>query len=163
MKIAVNARILLPGKLEGVGRFSYEVLKRLVENRPEDTFFFFFDRPYDPSFVFGSHVKPFALAPQARHPFLFYLWFEHSVAKKMRELRPDVFFSPDGFITLNSKVPTVSVVHDIAHVHYPEQISWINRQYYRWFMPRFVRKAHSIVTVSEFSRQDIATQYRIDP
>jgi glycosyltransferase involved in cell wall biosynthesis len=161
MKIAVNTRILLPGKLEGVGRFTYEVLKRLVEMRPDDEFFFFFDRPHDEAFVFGPNVRPVVLSPQARHPLLFYCWFEHSVAEKLKELRPDLFLTPDGFLSLKAKIPTVQVIHDIAYVHFPEQISWINRQYYRRFMPRFVKKAHSIVAVSEFSKRDVVREFGV--
>jgi hypothetical protein len=32
MKIAVNTRLLLPDKLEGIGWFSYETLRRIVES-----------------------------------------------------------------------------------------------------------------------------------
>jgi hypothetical protein len=74
--IAINTRFLLPNKLEGIGWFSYEVLKRWVEWHPEHEFIFIFDRAYDEQFVFGSNVKPIVASPQARHPVLFYLWFE---------------------------------------------------------------------------------------
>ena len=35
MKIAVNTRLLLPGKLDGIGWFSYETLKRITTGHPE--------------------------------------------------------------------------------------------------------------------------------
>ncbi len=45
MHIAVNVRFLLPGdKLEGIGRFTLEVLRELVQQQPEHTFHFLFDR-----------------------------------------------------------------------------------------------------------------------
>ena len=68
MIIAVNTRFLLPNRLEGVGWVAYETLSRMVAAHPEDTFIFFFDRPFDPSFVFAKNVKPVVLFPQARHP-----------------------------------------------------------------------------------------------
>jgi glycosyltransferase involved in cell wall biosynthesis len=36
------------------------------------------------------------------------------------------------------------------------------RKYYRYFFPRFAKKASRIVTVSEFSKKDIQSQYKID-
>ena len=40
MKIVVNARFLIKDKLEGIGWFSHEVLRRMVEDHPEDEFVF---------------------------------------------------------------------------------------------------------------------------
>jgi len=77
MRIAVNTRLLIKGKLEGIGWFTYQTLERIVRNHPEHEFIFFFDRPYDPSFVFAPNVKPVVVPPQARHPLLFYIWLAH--------------------------------------------------------------------------------------
>jgi hypothetical protein len=54
---------------------------------PEAEFYFFFDRPYDEQFIFGPNVKPVVLFPPARHPFLFYIWFEISVARALKEIQ----------------------------------------------------------------------------
>ncbi len=163
MKIAVNTRFLIHDKLEGVGRYSFEVLRRLVAERPQDQFFFFFDRPFNDSFIFGPNVKGFVINPPARHPFLFFLWFEFGVAPKLKELRADLFISPDGFLSLRSDVRTILVVHDIAHLHFPEHVPFFQRLYYSFFIPRFVRKAETIITVSNFSKKDLIEQYHIDP
>ena len=79
MKIAVNTRLLLKDKLEGIGWVAYETLRRMVKSHPEVEFYFLFDREPDPMFVFGDNVKPVVLFPQARHPFLFIWFFEFSV------------------------------------------------------------------------------------
>ena len=71
MRIAVNTRLLLKDKLEGIGWVAYETLRRMVASHPEVEFYFLFDREPDPMFVFGDNVKPRVLFPQARHPFLF--------------------------------------------------------------------------------------------
>ncbi len=44
MKIAVNTRLLLKNKLEGIGWVAYETLKRIVLAHPEVEFYFIFDR-----------------------------------------------------------------------------------------------------------------------
>jgi hypothetical protein len=80
VEIVVNTRLLLKNRLEGIGWFSYETLKRITQNHPEHHFVFLFDRDYDEEFVFSDNVTPLILSPQARHPILFYWWFEFSVA-----------------------------------------------------------------------------------
>ena len=47
MKIAVNTRFLLKGKLEGIGIYTQEIFKRVVSLMPEHQFYFLFDRNAD--------------------------------------------------------------------------------------------------------------------
>jgi glycosyltransferase involved in cell wall biosynthesis len=161
MRIAVNTRLLLKGKLEGMGWFTHEVLNRMVAAHPQDEFFFLFDRPYDPGFVFGKNVTPVVVSPPARHPFLFYLWFEWRLPAVLERLKADVFLSPDNFLSLRSKLPTVLVTHDLAPFHFPKQITPIQRWYYHRFIPKFNRRAEEVVTVSNFTKQDIVKQFGI--
>jgi hypothetical protein len=92
LKIAVNTRLLLKDKLEGIGWVAYETLRRIVLAHPETEFYFLFDREPDPKFVFADNVKPVVLFPQARHPFLYILYFEISVTKVLKKIKPDLFF-----------------------------------------------------------------------
>ena len=163
MRIAINTRFLLPSKMEGFGWYTYEICKRLVENHPEHTFLFFFDRAYDPRFIFGNNVIPVILKPQARHPVLFYLWFEFAVTRALRKYKADVFFSPDGYVSLKTKVPQLATIHDINFEHFPRDIPFQARKYLRHFFPEFARKATKILTVSQYSKQDICQTYDIDP
>ncbi|HMQ49839.1 MAG TPA: glycosyltransferase family 1 protein [Saprospiraceae bacterium] len=161
MRVAVNTRFLLSDKLEGIGRYTYEIVRRLVERHTDWEFIFLFDRPFDPGFVFGKNVKAVVIAPPARHPFLWYIWFEHSVARALNRYQPHVFFSPDAYLSLTAKTPTVLTIHDLAHEYLPEQLPVLVRNYYRYFVPRYCRRADRIVSVSDFSRQDIEQIYRI--
>lgn len=161
MRIAVNTRLLLKGKLEGIGWFSYETLKRIVRNHPEHQFIFIFDRPYAEEFIFAENVTPVVVGPPARHPFLFYLWFELQIPRVLKKYRADVFLSPDGYLSLNTKVPQLAVIHDISFAHRPGDIPAMKRWYYNYFFPKFAHKAARIATVSNYSKTDIVQTYRI--
>lgn len=163
MRIAVNTRLLLKGKLEGIGWFTYQTLERIVRSYPEHEFIFFFDRPYDPSFVFAPNVTPVVVPPQARHPILFYLWFEWSIPYMLRKYKADLFLSTDGYLSLSTRVPTCLVIHDLAFEHYPDHVTFSHRLYWRHYSPLFARKAKELVTVSTFSKEDIANRYGIPP
>jgi glycosyltransferase involved in cell wall biosynthesis len=163
MRIAVNTRLLLKGKLEGIGWVAYETLKRIVLAHPEVEFCFIFDRKPDPMFLFADNVKPVVLFPQARHPFLFIWFFELSVPKALRKIKADLFYSPDGYLSLRSKVPQVVEFHDLNFEHFPGDMPKIHLWHYKKYFPKFARKAQRIVTVSEFSKQDIVECYGVDP
>jgi glycosyltransferase involved in cell wall biosynthesis len=161
--IAVNTRLLLPDNLEGIGRFADEILKRMVQAHPEAQFSFFFDRDFDEKYIYGPNVKAYKLFPPARHPFLFIWFFEYAVARKLRQLKPDVFFSPEGYLSLRSKVPQVPVFHDLAFEHFPEDVKKLEAWHYRRYYPRYAQKAKRIITVSETSKKDILAHYKVDP
>ncbi|MEM9836176.1 MAG: glycosyltransferase family 1 protein [Bacteroidota bacterium] len=163
MKIAVNTRFLLPDRMEGIGYFTQEVCRRLVERCPEHEFLFCFDRPFDEKYIFGPNVTPKVVYPPARHPWLWYAWFEWGLPQVLAKWGAAVFFSPDGYCSLRSKVPTVMVTHDIAHLHYPEQIPRRVRNYYNKNVPRFIERADHVVTVSDFVKRDIMHHYGTEP
>jgi glycosyltransferase involved in cell wall biosynthesis len=159
--IAVNTRLLMPGKLDGIGWFTFETLKRITRDHPETRFYFLFDRKYTGEVIFGENVTPVILRPAARHPVLWYYWFECRVRAFLKRVRPDLFLSTDGFLPLHSDLPSVLVIHDINFEHRPGDLPWLARNYYRRFFPRYARKADRVVTVSEYSRRDIINQYEV--
>lgn len=161
MKIAVNTRLLLPDKLEGIGWVAFETLKRITKAHPEHDFYFIFDRQWDERFIFADNVHPIVAGPQARHPFLYYLWFEWSIPRVLRKIGADLFLSPDAYLSLRTDVDSIAVFHDLNFEHYPEDLPLLERKYYRHFFPRYAHKAKKIVTVSEFSRKDIINLYDV--
>lgn len=162
IRIGVNTRILLKNKLEGVGRFTYETLKIISNQNPEIDFYFFFDRKFDDSFVFSDNVKPIVVYPQARHPFLFYLWFEWAIPYQIKKHKIDCFLSQDGFTSLSLKIPNLIVMHDLAFEHFPNAKGYLIQKYWKTYSPKFAKSADRIATVSNFTKNDIVSKYKIE-
>ena len=163
MLIAVNTRLLIKNRIDGTGWFINETLKRITRDHPEHDFIFLFDRRYDKIFIFSDNITARIIRPQARHPLLWYWWFEFSLSRALKKLNPDIFVSPDGFLPLSINIPCVPVIHDLNFFHRPDDLPRNVRNYYNRFFPKFAEKATRIVTVSEYSRKDIAESYNIDP
>lgn len=162
MRIAVNTRLLLPHRLDGIGWFAAETLKRIVLSHPEHEFYFFFDRKPDSQFIYADNVRPVVLHPQARHPLLWYMFFEWSVTRALRRLKIDLFLSPDGWMSLRTPVPTLTVIHDLNFEHAVDYLRPSHQRYMKHYFPSFARRATRIATVSEYSKQDISNTYGID-
>jgi glycosyltransferase involved in cell wall biosynthesis len=163
MKIAVNTRLLLRGKLDGIGWFTHEIISRIVRAHPEHEFHFLFDRPYEQEFVFAPNVHAHVVMPQARHPLLFRLWYNWMVPRKLRQIGADIFVSPDMMISLRTKCKQIVVLHDLNFEHYPQDLPAHIARYLLSQTPLFAAKANAIITVSEFSKSDIVKQYEVDP
>lgn len=163
MKIAVNTRFLLKNKLEGFGHFANETLKRIVVNNPDVQFYFLFDRPFDKSYVFAPNVKPVIIHPQARHPILWHIWFDFSIAIWLKFNKPDLFLNLDGYASLTTNTKQLTVFHDLAFEHLADGIPKFQLNYLRKYTPKFAHKVNRLATVSEFSKNDIVAKYGINP
>lgn len=160
MVILVNGRFLIPGKLEGIGLYTFEITRRLAAMHPEHHFIVCIDRKSSMQLDLGPNVEYDHILPPARHPLLFLWWFEVGISKAYQRHHADLFFSPDGFCSLNSKISnTLLVIHDLAYLHYPEQVGFLMRWYYRFFVPRFIKKATRIITVSNATRSDLINHF----
>jgi glycosyltransferase involved in cell wall biosynthesis len=52
------------------------------------------------------------------------------------------------------------VVHDLGFLHYPEGYQKTHLAYYKRYTPKFICKAKTVATVSQFSKADIIQQYK---
>lgn len=161
MVIVINARLLLKGRLEGIGRFTYETIKRITKQHPEHNFIFVFDRPYDPEFVFSANVTPVVIWPPTRHPLLSLFWFECRMPALLRKYKADLFLSTDGILSLRSSTRQIAVIHDLNFVHRPKDLPSAAAHFYNHFYPRYATKAARIATVSEYSAEDISHSFGI--
>ena len=161
MRIAINTRLLIPGKLEGIGRFTYETIQRLAHQFPEHEFHLISDRKKDSHWQFGKNVFQHRVFPPARRPWLFDWWFDYSVPFKLKRIKADIFISPDAHASRRCPVPQLTVIHDINFVHFPE---FMPKQYADYWNSRtkdFILKSTRIATVSEFSRRDISKTFNL--
>lgn len=161
MRIAVNTIFLQNGQLEGYGHYANEILSRMVRQHPEHEFIFLFDRAYDQKFVYAENITPLVVPPQARHPLAFKYWYDVAAPMVLRRKKADVWLQPFGFASLTSSIPQVLLVHDLAFRHYPQFLPWYHRQYYQLFTAAFLKKARTVVTVSDFTKSDILEKYPV--
>jgi glycosyltransferase involved in cell wall biosynthesis len=162
MKIAISARTLKQSPVDGISRFTSEVVNRLTAVHPEHMFILIFDRIPDAGLNFTENTTIEILKPATRHPSLWYFWHEWQLPDLLKKTGADIFLSPDGIISLRSDIPAISVIHDINFFHRPKDVPFITSVYYRYFFRKFARRAKRIITVSEFCRGDIASNLEIN-
>src|SRR3954468_5549285 len=71
-----------------------------------------------------------------------------------------LIYSPANTAPISSR--TVVVIHDVAAIRHPE---WYSRTYAAWhnaLLPRVARRARLVITVSDFSRNEIAEALGVD-
>jgi len=162
MNIAINVRLLRKDNMSGIGVFTFETLKRVVAKHPEHKFIYIFDEDFNKEFITSDNIETIIVRPRGYHraPILWF-WHEIMLSHRLKRLKPDLFIAPDGFMSLSSKIPTLIVIHDLNFEHFPTFIPKALSNFHRKFTPKYARKAIRVMTVSEFSKNDIADRYNI--
>ncbi len=110
----------------GIGRFASEVMKRLPEIKQID-----------------SSIRPLGLL----NPFY--------LTRLIKQLKPSVFYSPGFNSPLSSCCPFVFTIHDLNHIQFNGNSDFLKQAYYNFYLKPACHRAFKVITVSEFSRQNI--------
>lgn len=163
MRIVVNTRSWMSGKMEGIGHFTAETITRMAHDHPEHEFHLLFDRAFNPDFISQANMVGHVLPPPVRLPFLYKLWYDWLVPRFLNKIGADLFLSPDGHASLRTTVPQVTVIHDVFFVHYPADVPFRFRSFLLRRTPQYIEKSVAVVTVSAFSKNDLISQYGVSP
>ena len=161
MKIAVNVQTLVKNKLEGLGWFTYETLKRIVQQHPEHEFLFIFGKGIDQSFIFADNVNAINVGPPFFRPQAWYLKFNFILPFILKKHQVDLFISTDGITNSKLKIKNLDVIHDLNFEENPEWLPQSFAKYYKKNFPKWAKNASRIATVSEYSKQEIHKLYKI--
>lgn len=82
-------------------------------------------------------------------------WEQSNLPRVLRRLRPDVLFAPAYTAPLLSPCPVVLTVHDVSYFAHPEWFPGLAGMRRRWITRSAAHRATAVVTVSEFSRNEI--------
>lgn len=147
----VNGRYLTQ-KATGVHRYAFEICNKLHEMGVD--FHVAIPREIHPDYKFSfKTVKCGTLKTHA--------WEQISLPHYLKGIGNPLLISFTGCGPLMYK-NQIMTIHDVSHERYPE---WFSKNYYRFYhymMPRIGRKAHAILTVSEFSKKEIVETLNLD-
>ena len=74
-----------------------------------------------------------------------------------------VFFSPGFNPCLTSALPYVLTVYDLTHLAFPGKGKWVKKAFYELLIKPSLKRAHKILTVSEYSKNSIVSWAKLSP
>lgn len=90
-------------------------------------------------------------------------WEQTTLADAANADHLDVFLGPGYSLPLRLTPPGVVTLHDISFIAHPEWFRRIEGFRRRWLTRRAVAIAETIITVSEFCRQELVRYLNLDP
>lgn len=82
-------------------------------------------------------------------------WEQVRLPRIVARLRADVLFAPGYTAPLQAPCPVVVAIYDVSFFAHPEWFGWREGLRRRWITKRAARSARAVVTISEFSRDEI--------
>lgn len=150
----------------GIGSYMQELINRFDDDALCEEFTFELIGPEKDRDAYLSatrHIDWYQVEGADKSPIHNYIWNQFSLPRICRERKYDVLFLPaaNRRLTGRAPCPSVGTVHDMAQLHIPEKYDAIHSIFNRHLLPRLVRKLDHVITVSQFSKDDIVRYSRV--
>lgn len=86
-------------------------------------------------------------------------WIQTTMPRLLRRLRADLLHCLQFVAPLRAPCPLVLTVHDLAYLAYPATIEASRGAYYRWLVPRAVRRAAVVVCNSQATAAEVQRRF----
>ncbi len=164
MKIGIDARLALHDP-HGISRYIYHFLHILADYDKQNTYVLYIDKP-DVEGILPLRFEKRVL--KSKNPFV---WEQVLLPRAVKRDGIDILhcIANTAPIILDKKILLFMTVHDVMYLDRSNDAlapgNWYQRlgkMYRTLIVPRAVRRADHIITVSQFSKKEICSKLRLD-
>jgi glycosyltransferase involved in cell wall biosynthesis len=169
MNIFIDARGL-ENRIDGIGQFTLQILNRLP----------YYDKAYYSVLIrddlhkvllTGSHILPSAphinyIKTEVRR---FSIGEGHKLNSLIKQLKPNLYFNTSPYISGNFSCMRLMILYDLLSTHFKGHFrgmglfkEFLARRYFRYQTRKSIRRADGIITISNHSKKNIGSHYRVD-
>lgn len=160
MKIGIDARTLYTPALKGIGIYLYNLLINISKIDQENEYLLYYDPRQEICLRFPKIVNFIEKGISLKKGDRFYLWEQLRLPLETRRDKIDIFHSPANTTAFCLGCPILVTVHDVTL----QEISKGNifdNIYNKKLQPAILRKVSKIITVSNYSKERIATVMKV--
>jgi glycosyltransferase involved in cell wall biosynthesis len=151
-RLAIDVRPLT-NPIDGIGRFTFELVTRLLQHTEHE-------------WILYSHIAPRKVLPGNAHTRTADTPFKNSLLcsqclfpQWLKRDRIDAFWSPRHHLPMRSTANTVVTIHDLCWLHAPGTMPLRRRAIERLLMPQSLRRATRITAISHSTATQIVQQW----
>lgn len=166
MRIGIDARFFGGEQSKGLGRYAQKLIEYLMELDQDNQYVIFLQSPQYDSITLPKHWE------KVRADFRWYTLKEQLFLPRLiKRAHVDLMHFPHFNVPLFLRVPFVVTIHDLIISHFPTErattlgpLLYSFKQYaYQLVIKHAAKASHRIITVSEFSKQDIVDTLQVAP
>ena len=156
MKIAVDGYELVESGT-GVGRVIDNLLSLLVRWMPEDLFYLFTREPFEKYSAANLIQESFGPGKGYFH------WQNGPFRNRLKRVEPDILIASNYTLPLFRRWPAILIEHDVSFASHPEWFAPKDVFQRRHLVQSSLRKSETVVTVSDFSKNEIVKHFDVEP
>lgn len=154
MKIAVDG-YEIHSRATGVGRVMKNLLLNLASIRKKDVFYLLTQEKTEP-------VLELAIRQEAIPSNKGYLrWQNGPFRRRLKEIQPDLLLASNYMLPFFGLWPSILFEYDISFASHPEWYPKRQALLRNFLVKRSLQKANTVLTISEFSRDEIITHFKV--
>ena len=143
----------------GVGQYAFQLLWQLYRLDTKNQYIVYLKNPPQADLPPQTKNWQYRVFGPAK------LWTRVALPFKLftQKERLGVFFSPSHYSPAICPCPTIPTIHDIGYLQFKDQFT--KKDFYQlknWTI-QSIKKAKHIITVSQFSKDEIVKTYQVDP
>ncbi len=148
----------------GIGRYAYQLLCSIYALLSDKRYEHITIYIYLPEKPLNDMPDPHARWQyKVRSPKKFWTFVGLPLALLLESAKPDVIFSPTHYIPRFVSIPRVMSVMDLSYLYFPELFRPKDLHQLTEWTKYSIRHAEKVLTISEYSKNDIIKQYGKDP
>ncbi len=158
MRIAFDAKRIFSNQT-GLGNYGRTLVDSLQQYYPEEDYLLFTPKLTDSARKYAQQFKTITPTTPFKH-----IWRSYGIKKDLEEAEVDLYHGLSSEIPfwLNN-IKTVVTVHDLIFKALPDTYPQLDRWLYEEKTRYACKSADKIITISEYSKQDIIKYYGIEP
>jgi len=161
MKIGIDGRIL-DRRMTGTGRYLINLLNEIPIIDKSNTYFYFSKKSdyANNDYYNHIHVKDNIFPEKIGSPY----WLNFCLPDLIRKYELDIYFNANILVPFVNIKPSksISVVHDVIHQVRKDFYPKSYKAYLDLMLPLTFKNADVIITVSEYSKNDIIKYYNVN-
>jgi glycosyltransferase involved in cell wall biosynthesis len=164
MKIGIEAQRIFRKKKHGMDIVALQLIRHLQQTDFVNTYFVFVKDDEDRHIIQESENVKIIIIESAPYPY----WEQVLLPRKAKEVGIDFLHCTSNTAPLFISVPLIITLHDIIYlerINLTQGTSYqiVGNLYRRWNVPRVVKKAVGVITVSDYERNRIVDHLKISP
>lgn len=155
MKIGIDSRAADWYRGTGIGNYTYQLIKNINTIDTTNEYLLFIPEKFNCDFSFNNNIKTKKISNEIKTDF----WNEVNIPNILQRNEVELYHIPQNGIglPLNLDCPSVITLHDIIPYKMPETVGPKYIEIFLKEMPSIIEKTDAIITVSNYSKEDIAS------
>jgi glycosyltransferase involved in cell wall biosynthesis len=163
MKIAINCIYFTP-KGGGITEYIYNLIKELLKLNSNHNFIIYITKDVEKSMLSITEDKAkLKVFPYSENQKYRRALFQHAFWKSEEEKEKlHIFHSPFFHAPKFKRAKTILTVHDLRFLNYPGSYKLTRLIYLKYAVKKSVRQANQIISISQFTKQELLNNYPVD-